>query len=492
MTTRLKTTGTRHSYPHEPSVLRAWPKRLGIVVGVLGVVAALLVVRSSRPSLVEALGSPNPLDPAAALDERVVTLDMAGLPSVEVGCNDPGEVCDDSVQAAIDGLGEGEWVVRIGPGIYHQNLKVFRRRVHLVAVPGTVWFDGEGVEPVPDSDTYGVVIDQSPGSSLDGIAVRNYSRLSADGFRSAIRIDTSDDTALRDVTVVDNSFAGLGVFVSDRVAVERATVRRNDVIGVNSWLCDDLSITDSVVADNTDTAEYQAPEEQYRESAGIKLTESRRATIVANRVEHNGSTGIWLDLDSSNSNIVGNEVIDNLWYGIEVEISDDVSVRANRVVANADRTSPFPNPRHGVVVLDSRNTALVDNFIDHRLGDMSADDSQALRIAETAERPTHPRLGEISLVTSGVRLTGNTIYERSPRGIAMAFFDAKHLHGMSEMVAASDGNTFGLASGASLASDAVRGSQFVTIRGSSALAQWRALGCATACRDSSSVVETIE
>ena len=92
-----------------------------------------------------------------------------------------------------------------------------------------------------------------------------------------------DDPAARpyflwdeDVTVADNSYAGIGLSEASGARLTRVTAAGNDAIGIAAYRANGLVLTDSLVAGNTDTLRYQDEQEQYRESAGFKTTESHK------------------------------------------------------------------------------------------------------------------------------------------------------------------------------------------------------------------------
>lgn len=421
----------------------------------------------------------------------------AGTPIEPVACAPVANRCTGSIQAAVDRVPAGTTaIVRVGPGVYFESVLVAGKSVHLVGDGGTVWIDGLGQGWPADGKRHGVVFDTAGGSSLRRIAVRRFTLADHDNFRAAVKVMKSPGVLISEVTSVDNSYEGIGLGESPDVVIERVIVRRNDAIGIGAWLSNNLVIRDSFIAENTDTGRYQAEAEQYRESAGIKTTESGNVTITRNTVQANGSTGIWTDVGTHDSVISYNQVDNNLWHGIETEISQRILVHHNTVLANADGQSPFPSPRHGILVLDSNDISVVANIVRHRKGDIELGWSQAVRLAETPSRPVHPRIGQPQTDTWGVVLDGNTIEELSSSGSLLGFYDPAGARGATQMLASSNLNYFRRVNGTFVATESAGVSRvsWIGVGGDiAALTQWRTWRCAGAavCREAGSVLQTI-
>lgn len=430
--------------------------------------------------------------------EEPTLAETLGLPSdtplLDVACAPVAGVCTSSIQAQVDAVPAGTTaIVRVAAGQYRESVRISAKSVHLVgAGAASTIIDGTGLTPVAGSTRFGVVVAQAPNSSVRRLTVRNFSAMDHDHFRSALRAESTAGVVFEDVTVADNSYAGIGLSEASGARLTRVTAAGNDAIGIAAYRANGLVLTDSLVAGNTDTLRYQDEQEQYRESAGFKTTESHNVLVTKSTFRDNGSTGVWTDVGTSDSVISFNTVVNNKWHGIETEISDHITVANNTVLHNADGTSTFADSRHGILVLDSSNIRVENNIVRHRRGITDLGWSQALRLAETEFRPVHPAIGQPPTDTVGVVIVGNTVEELAPTGSVLGFYDALGEHGAIDMLAQADGNTYRRATGALLGTDSTGVGTVAWIGFSQdnavALAQWRAWRCASVCREQASTL----
>jgi hypothetical protein len=259
--------------------------------------------------------------------EEPTLAETLGLPSdtplLDVACAPVAGVCTSSIQAQVDAVPAGTTaIVRVAAGQYRESVRISAKSVHLVgAGAASTIIDGTGLTPVAGSTRFGVVVAQAPNSSVRRLTVRNFSAMDHDHFRSALRAESTAGVVFEDVTVADNSYAGIGLSEASGARLTRVTAAGNDAIGIAAYRANGLVLTDSLVAGNTDTLRYQDEQEQYRESAGFKTTESHNVLVTKSTFRDNGSTGVWTDVGTSDSVISFNTVVNNKWHGIETEIT---------------------------------------------------------------------------------------------------------------------------------------------------------------------------
>ena len=373
--------------------------------------------------------------------EEPTLAETLGLPSdtplLDVACAPGAGMCTSSIQAQVDAVPAGTTaIVRVAAGQYRESVRISAKSVHLVgAGAASTIIDGTGLTPVAGSTRFGVVVAQAPNSSVRRLTVRNFSAMDHDHFRSALRAESTAGVVFEDVTVADNSYAGIGLSEASGARLTRVTAAGNDAIGIAAYRANGLVLTDSLVAGNTDTLRYQDEQEQYRESAGFKTTESHNVLVTKSTFRDNGSTGVWTDVGTTDSVISFNTVVNNKW-------------------------------------LDSSNIRVENNIVRHRRGVTDLGWSQALRLAETEFRPVHPAIGQPPTDTVGVVIVGNTVEELAPTGSVLGFYDA-----LGGALLGPDSTGVGTVAWIGFSQD-----------NAVALAQWRAWRCASVCREQASTL----
>jgi len=115
---------------------------------------------------------------------------------------------------------------------------------------------------------------------------------------------------------------------------------------------------------NNNTGNYNVSE--Y--AAGIKVTEMTNFVFRGNWVADNNSNAVWLDVSSTNSTVVGNQVLRSACYGIYIEQGNGIIIAANIVHDNTD----------GIGVHFTQNASVYNNTVTNNGLDLdiSAWDSQ--------------------------------------------------------------------------------------------------------------------
>ena len=187
--------------------------------------------------------------------------------------------------------------------------------------------------------------DQAHGSTLSDITVRRFATSTRD--LATIRI-FSDDVVVSGVVSELNAAAGISI-IGDGVVVRSSAFTDNGHLGLHAHRSNRLVVEDSVVTGNN-----QALFDPKHSAGGIKITTSGNVTVQRNEVSRNHGPGIWTDLSVTSATIAFNRVDANGRAGIEVELSERVSVVGNSVVGNGEA---------GVWVLESGDVTVMHNAL---------------------------------------------------------------------------------------------------------------------------------
>jgi len=232
---------------------------------------------------------------------------------------------------------------------------------------------------------------QGAGTTLQGFGVRRYA--TTDDERGTVRLGNDDLTA-RDLVLEDNAMIGLAL-ERNRGTLERITARRNGMLGINASTAYDLSLTDSLVTGNNAQQFKTAPV-----AGGVKITRSRGVTVRGNDVSRNTGGGIWLDESVYDARVVGNAVVDNTWFGIQLELSSKAVV-ADNVVTGGEV---------GVHLFDANGVDVVNNSIGgfSKMGVKIEQDERRQATSGTGQDPRRPKPDPtVTWVTGDITVANN-------------------------------------------------------------------------------------
>ncbi|MCU1523333.1 MAG: wcoA [Microbacteriaceae bacterium] len=168
---------------------------------------------------------------------------------------------------------------------------------------------------------------QSKNSVVRGIGIHRYAT-SVPGF-GAMSVE-APGVIVDNVLIEDNATAGLFVTAS-RVTVRQVTVRGNGMMGMGANYADDLLVTGLLATGNNTQHFNNAPV-----SGGFKITRSRTVTIEKSRISGNFGPGLWFDQSDYATNVVANDISDNVGHGLILEISARFVVAGNTISNNRD------------------------------------------------------------------------------------------------------------------------------------------------------------
>lgn len=202
---------------------------------------------------------------------------------------------------------------------------------------------------IEDPDHYGagiVVANYAHGNLIEGNDVRSIERF-------GIEVAASENTTIRNNTVVDTGGHGIAASRPGNVIVDN-TVLRSDGVGIIVRRSPGVRVADNAVRDS---------------QRGIAVTFSPGAAVLDNVVAGNARHGIHFhggvtdlgDSASPGSEVAGNTVTDNGEIGILLpRNNNDTVVRDNEVSRNGDV---------GIKLVRNGGNRLVSNTItDHRIG----------------------------------------------------------------------------------------------------------------------------
>ncbi len=109
---------------------------------------------------------------------------------------------------------------------------------------------------------------------------------------------------LRDITVSDSNWMGIGVTFADDSVIDHALITRSNMFDEFSY----------------------SPQ-----SGAIKTSRLRRMDITGSDILENHSHGIWFDQSNVDMDVVGNRIIDQRGNGVFFEISDDMLLADNYI-----------------------------------------------------------------------------------------------------------------------------------------------------------------
>jgi parallel beta-helix repeat protein len=232
---------------------------------------------------------------------------------------------------------------------------------------------------------------QGAGTTLQGFGVRRYA--TTDDERGAIRLGNDDLTA-RDLVIEDNAMIGLAL-ERNRGSLERLTVRRNGMLGINASTAYDMALTRSLVTDNNASQFKGAPV-----SGGVKITRSRGVTVRDNEISRNLSGGLWLDESVYDADVVGNTLTDNQWFGIQLELTSKAVVADNTVTGG----------EVGIHLFDTNGVDVVNNSIGgfSKMGVKIEQDERRQATSGTGQDPRRPKPDPtVTWVTGDITIANN-------------------------------------------------------------------------------------
>lgn len=189
----------------------------------------------------------------------------------------------------------------------------------------------------------------SAGSMLRGVGIRRFGARATFDVPAAV-ISTAPGVVFDHVAIAWSASRGISVFAPANVVVD-STIVDNGMTGLHAHGADYLIVARNRIMRNNFEGWSIAPS-ATGQIAGLKVTLTGRASIVANIIEDNASNGLWVDVRSWIATIANNTVRRNAGHGIDVEISADVIVAGNAVTMNG---------RHGVKVAGSNRVAVWHN-----------------------------------------------------------------------------------------------------------------------------------
>jgi parallel beta-helix repeat protein len=125
-----------------------------------------------------------------------------------------------------------------------------------------------------------------------------------------------------------------GIFIGANSTIRNNHVHDNGQLGMSGYKSDYAVITGNEIDHNG------APQYVTNEGGAIKFYKGTGITVSNNNVHDNDGSGIWLDTDVVNSTVTGNTVTNNSdatnsSYGIEIEITCNVTVSNNTITGTS-------------------------------------------------------------------------------------------------------------------------------------------------------------
>jgi parallel beta-helix repeat protein len=175
---------------------------------------------------------------------------------------------------------------------------------------------------------------------VTGLTLENYSQI-------GLRIQGAN-TQVDHNTLEYNGIDGLMVNAASNALVEDNVVKYNGQAGIVGNSATGVTVEDNNISNNN-TGNYDVS--QY--AAGIKVTQMTNFVFRGNWVADNKSNAVWIDVSSTNSTIVGNQVLRSACYGIYIEQGNGIIIAANIVHDNTD----------GIGVHFTQNASVYNNTV---------------------------------------------------------------------------------------------------------------------------------
>ncbi|WP_143822592.1 right-handed parallel beta-helix repeat-containing protein, partial [Mycetocola reblochoni] len=200
---------------------------------------------------------------------------------------------------------------------------------------GTFFADAAGKRLVIGSDPSGATVRASDrqkalsikgaGSTVRGIGVTRYAN--SVWQMGAVTVE-ADDISLENVLISDNATIGLYAW-GDNASVRSVTSTRNGMMGMGANGAHDLSVVESSFTGNNTERFTRKPV-----SGGLKVTRTTGVTLDGNDLSDNITNGLWLDESVHQATVTANRVVDNGSTGVILEISQDITVAGNVITGS--------------------------------------------------------------------------------------------------------------------------------------------------------------
>lgn len=172
---------------------------------------------------------------------------------------------------------------------------------------------------------------------IEGVTVQRYSNDPA--VYGVVRVEAgSSNVTMRDLAIVDSAFQAVQFAGSPSQAglirgatMERVTIDRSGWMGVSATLIDDLTMRNVRISGSNPFGEYTFSPQ----SGALKTSRAVRVKVLDSVFENNNSHGLWFDQSNVDVDVVGNRIVGNAGSSVFWEISDDLLLADNVIVAPA-------------------------------------------------------------------------------------------------------------------------------------------------------------
>jgi parallel beta-helix repeat protein len=179
-----------------------------------------------------------------------------------------------------------------------------------------------------------VLLDGSASSSPIGLTVTGNSvRVTGVTFshysEGGIKLEYGSGDEVDHDTAEYNGVSGIQVNAASGAIVKDNLVTYNGQVGIVGNSATNVNIDSNNVSFNN-----QGDSALDGGASGIKVTQMVNVTIRGNWVAHNKSNGIWVDVSSTNSDIISNQVLGNEGNALQIEVSSGAIIAGNIVYGN--------------------------------------------------------------------------------------------------------------------------------------------------------------
>jgi hypothetical protein len=261
-------------------------------------------------------------------------------------------------------------------------------------VPGTFWVDSANrrlylmaadvaAGPVEASNRRQFATVFGRQTVFEGFEVTRFSNTASD-YGVILVNQGVHGTVLRNLVVSDSAFQAIQYAGGTSLAgiiqgalLEHVTVTRSNWMGVSATLVDDFTMRSVRITNSNQFDEFT----HSPQSGALKTSRVRRALVADSVIADNRSHGLWFDQSNIDVDVIGNELRGNTGSAIFWEISDDLLLADNVIIASGGARAVKIAGASGVKMVNNTIVGGADPvgiYVDNRSKPGCADPSKPL------------------------------------------------------------------------------------------------------------------
>ncbi len=297
------------------------------------------------------------------------------------------------------GFSSGQNLTGGGMGKHPDQVWVGSAQLRQVAtkaevVAGTFWVDGTNrrlyltaadvaAGPVEASNRRQFATVFGRQTVFEGFEVTRFSNTASD-YGVILVNQGVHGTVLRNLVVSDSAFQAIQYAGGTSLAgiiqgalLEHVTVTRSNWMGVSATLVDDFTMRSVRITNSNQFDEFT----HSPQSGALKTSRVRRALVADSVIADNRSHGLWFDQSNVDVDVIGNDLRGNTGSAIFWEISDDLLLADNVIIASGGARAVKIAGASGVKMVNNTIVGGADPvgiYVDNRSKPGCADPSKPL------------------------------------------------------------------------------------------------------------------